>query len=42
MATVTASGKSNGAVTSAEDLAQQIDAPKTDIAGIARSLAALG
>jgi ElaB/YqjD/DUF883 family membrane-anchored ribosome-binding protein len=42
MATVTTSTKSNGAVTSAEDLAQQIEALKTDIAGIARTLGALG
>lgn len=42
MATVTTSGKSNGTGTSADDLAQQIEALKADIAAIARTLGALG
>lgn len=42
MATASTSKKANGGAPSPDDLAQQIEALKDDIAGIARTLAAMG
>lgn len=42
MATASTSNKSNGPAPTADDLARQIEALKDDIAGIARTLGAMG
>jgi ElaB/YqjD/DUF883 family membrane-anchored ribosome-binding protein len=42
MATASSSAKSNGSAPTADDLARQIEALKDDIAGIARTLGAMG